>query len=155
MAVLISTGSGFRLVPDTAADEVLRPAPTPLRRPHAGRRPAGRPKHALTRRPAPVVACRPRPDRHPLLRMAVLTVLVAAVVVGLGLLYGQLGGASTDVPQRTTLVQVRPGESLWDLASRFAPHSEPAAVVDRIRQLNGLDGAPVLPGQPLEVPDGR
>ena len=74
---------------------------------------------------------------------------VAVAVVGLGALADGVSGAT--VPTRTEVVRVQPGESLWELARRTAPDSDPAAVVSRIEQLNTLD-APLTPGQPLRVP---
>jgi hypothetical protein len=51
---------------------------------------------------------------------------------------------------------VAPGENLWTIAQHHAPDSEPAAVVDRIRDLNDLDPADsVAVGTPLIVPDGQ
>jgi hypothetical protein len=55
------------------------------------------------------------------------------------------------VPSETTVVRVKPGESLWELAGRVAPGADASAVVERIRELNGVDGG-VQPGQPLTVP---
>jgi hypothetical protein len=83
----------------------------------------------------------------------VLAVAAAAcaAVYGLGLL---AGASSPSLPSSTTVVRVQPGESLWELAGRVAPSSDRSAVVERIRELNGVEGA-VQPGQPLTVPDGR
>jgi predicted Zn-dependent protease len=79
--------------------------------------------------------------------------LVAAVaVIALSLL--RAAAADDGVPERTAVVEVRSGESLWELAERVAPQSQPQAVVERIRQLNGMHGSTVHPGQPLLVPDG-
>jgi hypothetical protein len=72
-------------------------------------------------------------------------------VVGLGMLAGSV---APSVPAETTVVRVQPGESLWELAGRVAPDSDAAAVVERIRELNGVEGA-VHPGQPLTVPVQR
>jgi len=44
---------------------------------------------------------------------------------------------------------------VWDVAARVAPQSDQGAVVERIRQLNGLVGSAVNPGQQLQVPAGR
>jgi LysM repeat protein len=52
------------------------------------------------------------------------------------------------------VVQVAPGETLWELAERVAPDSPTQQVVERIRELNGMRGITVHPGQPLIVPDG-
>lgn len=82
-------------------------------------------------------------------------VLVAGVtlviVVGMG--WPSAVGAAP-VPQAVTSTVVRPGETLWEVAERVAPDSQPGAVIDRIRQLNGLSGSVVYSGEVLDVPDG-
>jgi hypothetical protein len=71
-------------------------------------------------------------------------------VVGVGMLANAGAGG---VPEETAVVRVMPGESLWDVAERVAPGSDVGAVVARIQEINGLDGA-LRPGQPLTVPVG-
>ena len=104
----------------------------------AGRRPAG----------ASCAAPRRAPVRWPwLVGLGVATCLM---ITGLGLLSG--GAPDTAVPARTTTVSVAPGDTLTTLAVRFAPESDPGAVVARIKELNRLDGAVLVPGLPLTVP---
>jgi hypothetical protein len=91
--------------------------------------------------------------------------VVAAAVLGvvLGVLLGVLvalvspvaGAAAAPVPAGTAVAVVGAGESLSDVAARVAPGADANAVVLRIRELNGLDGAAgsaVAPGRPLVVP---
>jgi LysM repeat protein len=63
--------------------------------------------------------------------------------------------ASSAGVQHARTVTVAPGESLWALAERIAPHADPRLVVDRIIQINHLAGARILAGQQLVVPDVR
>ncbi|WP_246843013.1 LysM peptidoglycan-binding domain-containing protein [Allokutzneria sp. NRRL B-24872] len=82
--------------------------------------------------------------------------LTAVAVVGLGLLAQLRGiGDGPDVPESVSVVEVDPGESLWQLARRVAPDSPSGAVIERIVELNELSDHVVHPGQPLRVPDGR
>ncbi|EOD63059.1 LysM peptidoglycan-binding domain-containing protein, partial [Amycolatopsis vancoresmycina] len=81
--------------------------------------------------------------------LAVLAVASCLVVIGLGLLGGP---SAAPVPERTATVSVGQGDTLSSLAARFAPDSDPAAVVARIEDLNRLDGAVLVPGLPLTVP---
>src|SRR5262245_42146412 len=111
-------------------------------RPPTRRRVAGAPR-VLARRPCDA----PEPRLSPVWVLVVATVAFAAVV-GLGTLASSV---APSVPSTTKVVQVKLGESLWELAERVAPDSDTAAVVDRIRELNGVDGS-VSPGQPLTVP---
>lgn len=88
-------------------------------------------------------------------------VFVAALVVGLVLLMAQagaaLGGSSLATPERSTTSSsassirstvVRPGDSLWSVASRLAPGSDPRPVVDALSEAR--DGAPLVPGETIE-----
>jgi LysM repeat protein len=72
------------------------------------------------------------------------------IITGLGLFAG--GMAAAEVPAETATVSVAPGETLSDIAIRFAPASDTGAVVERIKLLNGLHGAAIAPGTPLTVP---
>ena len=115
----------------------------PVRRARVHRPPA---RHRMARPRA--VACPPRQPRLSFAWLLVAAVVVCAAVYGLGMLAGSVGPS---VPEETTVVRVKPGESLWELAGRVAPASDASAVVERIRELNGVEGA-VQPGQPLTVP---
>ena len=58
------------------------------------------------------------------------------------------GGAGTAV------VVVQPGESLWQIARRITPGSDPRELVTTIRELNGLGQRTVAAGQSILVPVG-
>jgi len=85
-------------------------------------------------------------------RLLAAAVVTLIVVSGLGWI-GQ--NTAPEVPANTAVVQVGAGETLWDIARRVAPRSDPRAVVERIRQLNRITGSAVSPGQRLQVPDSR
>ena len=75
-------------------------------------------------------------------------VLVAALVLATG-----PGGVAVSsrpgVPARITVGQ---GETIWDLAERYAPHGiDRRAYVDAVLELNRLDGMPIA-GQRLKLP---
>jgi hypothetical protein len=84
--------------------------------------------------------------------LSATVIVTLSVVAGLSWL-----GRSPDpaIPERTAVVRVGAGETVWDVAARVAPRSDPRAVVERILQLNGLTDAEVVPDQQLQVPDGR
>ncbi|MCU1680725.1 MAG: hypothetical protein JWQ81_1464 [Amycolatopsis sp.] len=168
MSVLLDGRSGTRRVaagPAMAAgpEAPARQAPP---RPLRPVRPGGRSRRALgeTRRPptrarviaghrAPSVApCGPRRVSLHWPWLVGLALASAMAVTGLGLLAGAM--SPTDVPSQTATVSVTPGETLSELAARFAPESDPGAVVARIKALNGLDDATLVPGLPLSVPVG-
>ncbi|MFI6305642.1 LysM peptidoglycan-binding domain-containing protein [Amycolatopsis thailandensis] len=119
----------------------------PLRPPTRARVVAGRRPGVATSSPA----C-PAPRRLPLRwpSLVGMALLVAGVVTGLGLFLTGVPGAA--VPEQTTTVSVSEGETLADLAARFAPGSDTGAVVDKIKELNSLEDAVLVPGLPLTVP---
>ncbi|WP_020671659.1 hypothetical protein [Amycolatopsis nigrescens] len=160
MAVLVDEG----WVRETGGTGTMRPA-GPMRtvprvrrypshpRPGETRRPPHRARVVAGHRPAGAARCAPRrlPVRWPWL--AALALAAFLFVGGMGLLAN--GMATTEVPAQTTTVSVGVGESLWDVAERVAPDSDPAAVVSRIEELNGLGDAGdvlVAAGLPLTVP---
>jgi hypothetical protein len=161
MAVVIGTRDGFELVDGAGVDDValgtgLRPGPRVLRRfdvhDKDNRRPSTRPRPLAVHRTAPdPVACEARPQRHPVVQFVAYAAVAASFAALLSLLYLYVSGATT-VPERTNVVHVQVGETLWDVAERNAPASDPDAVVARIVELNSLPDADVVPGQSLVVP---
>jgi hypothetical protein len=114
-------------------------------RPPNRRHAASAPRHLAS------VACGHRSAPIPMAYVILLGLAVCLAVVGLGIL-ANAGAGTPNVPTSTAVVRVEPGENLSQLAERVAPHSDPAAVVDRIRELNSLAGSDLRPGQPLTVP---
>lgn len=148
-------------------------SPPLVREAALGRAPARR--HGRTAPLSPVVPVlelvAARPDAPPLRltrrgRLTVtLTLLVLALAVGLlGLLAAAaVGGAEdgaaatsqTAGTATTSTVTVAPGDTLWAIAERVDPHSDPRAVVERLRELNGLTTAQLRAGEELIVPTGQ
>jgi hypothetical protein len=84
--------------------------------------------------------------------------LLAGVVLLASLLGGVWGwtatAVATDQPAaQPTYVQVDAGQTLWSIAQRVAPQSDPRDVVDALITANHLDSATVHPGMRLLVPD--
>lgn len=134
-----------------------RPAPVPAATPALMRRGVGRRGVACPARLAPAVA---EADRAPpvALRSGLVASLVAAATVVLAVAGGldRAGPqAHPAIPADMAVTRVGAGETIWDVARRVAPRSDQRAVVQRIRQLNGMAGSAVIPGQQLQVPDGH
>jgi hypothetical protein len=113
------------------------------------RRPPTRARVVAGRRRVPVPDCAPRsvPWRW---RLLVLLALATGLVVGgLGLFAERM---PDPVPDRTAIVTVGDGETLWEVARHYAPDADTSAVVARIRQINRLGDGTVVPGLPLTVP---
>lgn len=132
-------------------DRVMRPdTHVPARRNRDRTRPPGRGRATTAPRVIAAARCAPRSAPVGLFSLLGLGVAVCAAVFGLGVLAN--AGADVSVPQRTEVVQVREGDSLTGIAEHYAPHSDRAAVVDRIQELNALDGAAVRTGMMIIVP---
>ncbi|MFI7674471.1 LysM peptidoglycan-binding domain-containing protein [Actinophytocola sp. NPDC049390] len=130
------------------APRVERPTPVRVVRRAPVHRPPTRRRAPAAGAPRVVASCAPRRPRLSAVWVTAVASMAAAAVYGLGALSSAV---EPSVPSETTVVRVKPGENLWELAGRVAPGSDASAVVDRIRELNGVDGA-VRPGQPLTVP---
>lgn len=115
-----------------------------------GLRPAGLRVLGPALRSAAVARPAGRPSR--LAGLVAAATVTLTVVGGLGWM-GQ--AADPRVPAGTAVVRVGAGETVWDVAHRVAPQFDQRAVVERIRQLNGIMGSAIEPGQQLQVPDGR
>jgi len=81
--------------------------------------------------------------------MAVMTLLVFAGFT-LGRSVSFAAGGSRPAAHHSVVVE--PGETLWSVAVRIAPHQDPRRVVADIESLNHLADANVEPGQQLLVP---
>jgi len=79
-------------------------------------------------------------------RLALTLTVVATAAIVIGLL------AAGSAPQVLVDVTVGPGDSLWSIASETAPTRDPRAVIEEIKQINGVT-SDVLPiGVVLRVP---
>jgi predicted Zn-dependent protease len=87
------------------------------------------------------------------LMVAVLAALITVWLMAVAQARGSHVGHSS-VPEQLAVVHVQPGEHLQRLAARVAPDASVSRVVERIRQLNGLDSAALEPGQTLIAPVG-
>ena len=121
------------------APAVSRPEPM---RASGGRGAAGRPRSArvrLTRRAR---------------RLVFVLALFGAVLLGsvLGSLLSGGGDGEALHLAGVSSVVVEPGDTLWSIAESVAGGDDVRAVVDRIQELNGLEGSGLVPGQVLHLP---
>ena len=83
----------------------------------------------------------------PLLTLAVL------IVLGAISFFGPAASASVENASATrTIVVVKHGETLWDIAQAVDPHGDTRDTVVRIMELNSLTSTSVDAGQRLEIP---
>jgi LysM domain len=91
---------------------------------------------------------------------AVVTVLIVALIAGLALAIALVaaGGAQASPGhpgarhQGMHEIVIRPGQTLWSIASAAEPTADPRLVVQQIMRANGLTTADVEVGQLLWVP---
>lgn len=84
---------------------------------------------------------------------ALLLGFLLVLVVGAVLLLFQEEAASAPGRRDIQSVVVQPGETLWEIADRFAPESADLRVVVReFVKLNGLQSKVLKPGQVLHIP---
>jgi LysM repeat protein len=89
-------------------------------------------------------------QRHRTTRTAewIIVLVLGAVVLG-----ACFAGTARTTNVSTATVMVRPGDTLWDLASRAdIPGMTTAEAVDVIADINGLGSATLLAGTSLRVP---
>jgi len=84
-------------------------------------------------------------------RLAVVLAALLSAVLGSSLFGSSLAAGPGSRPVQRT-VTVAPGETLWQVAARVAPHADPRLIVTEIEQANHLAGPQVFGGQQLRVP---
>lgn len=153
------TGARSRATVQGLSPRQLRPGSS---RPHPGaarRRPRqSRPAVAPLRYGSPgLLMSRASHRRRPITPVTTvgLALLAALITVWLGMIaqFGEaVRGVSAPLPDRLAVVQVQAGESLQQVAARVAPDAPVGQVVERIRELNKLDGPGLDAGQTLIAP---
>ncbi|WP_049338508.1 LysM peptidoglycan-binding domain-containing protein [Rothia mucilaginosa] len=82
-----------------------------------------------------------------------LLTLAALIVLGAISFFGPAASASVENASATrTVVVVKHGETLWDIAQAVDPHGDTRDTVVRIMELNSLTSTSVDAGQRLEIP---
>ena len=131
-------------------------APSPLRRPidrpiDGGGRPARPVPQSRTAGASGVRLTR----RGRLLLVALLAVLAFLMLTvgqaALGFFDAEAGSGSSSTDAARTWV-VQPGETLWSIAERIEPNSDPRELVARIVSMNDLTDSSVTVGQEIFVP---
>ena len=85
-------------------------------------------------------------------RRLTLTVSVALVAAAwAGPAVRALGSPEHPTRLARTSYVVREGDSLWTIARRLAPGSDPRPIVDILSTTNGIDAGEIVPGQTLVV----
>lgn len=105
-------------------------------------------------RPAPS-AVPLRLTRRGVMVLAAAVAVLAVALVGFAWLSAPSGAGAARVPAVAgDTVAVAPGDSLWSIATRVAPNTDPrdeVAVLQRLNHLDDAAGAQLVPGQVLRV----
>ena len=115
------------------------------------------------RRPVAASSSRPGPEVYRRRRLLVAGVLLlgiaAALIVAQSVLAGTGGGpltttgaAATMTPARASTWVVRPGDTLWSIASAVDPGGDVRPLVDHLQATVGND---LYPGERIPIPAGR
>jgi hypothetical protein len=83
-------------------------------------------------------------------RLLALILVAVGVYAAFGLGRASAGGPA--VPAHAATAVVGPGESIWSIAVKDYPKSDPRDVVGEIRSLNHLSSAELTVGQRLRLP---
>ena len=81
-----------------------------------------------------------------------MTSLLFVLGVAIMLAGGAVGTDSAGEPVPTEIVQVAPGDTLWDIASDLSTDGDVRSMMTQIERLNALDTASLSAGQKLRVP---
>ena len=116
-------------------------------------------RQAAVRRPAARPSARPAATARASVRLtrrgrAVVFLLGLAIALVAGFMLAS-GSTATEHPESTTVIQVGPGETLWDIAQDVAVTGHTADMVAHIEDLNGMSGGALQAGQQLRVPLAR
>lgn len=84
--------------------------------------------------------------------VVVLVALLAVLAVGLVVASSSVATGEGGTAEPTRVVQVSPGDTLWDIAAAVAGDGDVRAMVAQISKLNALDSGMVAVGQRLLVP---
>ena len=85
-------------------------------------------------------------------RLLALTVALGAVAILSGPVANAVGVGGVPAGGSARTYVVRPGDTLWSIARRSSPSTDPRLVVGAITAANHVDPAALVPGQQLTIP---
>jgi hypothetical protein len=86
--------------------------------------------------------------------LAAMAAVPAAIALSVAILGGgaALASHANGAAVHYETVVAHPGDTLWGIAQKVAPHDDPRDVVDAIVNLNALDQVTLVPGQRIAIP---
>jgi nucleoid-associated protein YgaU len=85
-------------------------------------------------------------------RLLALIIALGAVAVFSGPVANAVGVGEAPGGRSAGTYVVRPGDTLWSIARRSSPSTDPRVMVGAIRAANRVDPAALVPGQQLTIP---
>ena len=85
-------------------------------------------------------------------RLVALCAAIGVVGVLSGSVAHAVGVGGTPEAKASRTYVVRAGDTLWSIATRFEPSTDPRVVIDAIASANGVDPGALVPGQQLSIP---
>jgi nucleoid-associated protein YgaU len=85
-------------------------------------------------------------------RLVALSAAIGLVGVLSGPVAHAVGVGGTPAAKASRTYVVRTGDTLWSIATRFEPSTDPRVVIDAINSANGVDPGALVPGQQLSIP---
>lgn len=91
---------------------------------------------------------------RPAARLVLAGALAAVAASGVSRGLEARAGVGVDgvMPAMSRTYVVRPGDTLWSIAERLRPGSDPRPLVDAIARVNGVSAGGLVPGQSLRIP---
>ncbi|NLY29289.1 MAG: LysM peptidoglycan-binding domain-containing protein [Firmicutes bacterium] len=80
----------------------------------------------------------------------IFLIVLTAVLIGLNVTAGLVSHSMPESSYET--VVVRQGDTLWDIARRARPGTDPRKTIYEIKKLNQLESVNLQPGQRLMIP---
>jgi hypothetical protein len=100
-------------------------------------------------------AGRPRTGVRLTRRGRLVVLILLLLLAGVCAVLAAPASDASPPPGAAPTVVVRPGDTLWSIATRYEPGPDPLAAIERIRRLNGLSGYRIEVGQTLTLPAHR
>jgi hypothetical protein len=141
--------SALSISPEYDARPTLRVVETPTR----NRQTSIRVPEEVAQRPSRRAAAPARLTRR---GRAVLVLLFLTIALGLMIPFGGWATATLTggSPEPVRVVEVQPGQTLYDIAGQVAKPGHIREMVYRIEELNSLPSATISEGQKLAIPKG-
>jgi nucleoid-associated protein YgaU len=85
-------------------------------------------------------------------RLGALALAMGLAALLSGPMANAVGVGGTEDSESARTYVVRPGDTLWSIATELAPETDPRVVVHALASANDVDPGALVPGQRLSIP---